>query len=343
MVREPERLLGQLRALHDAIRAAVVAQTERATLEALAAVVGDEHGGDTIFAIDRVGEDYLLDYCERVIAPERTLVLVAEGLADIGLGAGRVVLPRGRGLDEAEIQLLIDPIDGTRGLMYQKRSAWILTGVAPNRGVGTRLRDIELALQTEIPLVKAHLSDQVWARRGAGAQGERYNRLTGERTPIQPRPSGAASIEQGFATVSRFFPGYREPLAALDDEVMRAALGEPRYGKAQAFEDQYICTGGQLYELIAGHDRFVCDLRPLVEPLLARQGRSLGICCHPYDLASVLVAEEAGVLVTDGWGQPLDAPLDVEADVAWAGYANAAIRAQIEPALLAALRGRGLG
>ena len=53
--------------------------------------------------------------------------------------------------------------------MYQKRSAWILTAVAPNRGAGTSLRDIELAVQTEIPLVKQHLSDQLWALRGGGA------------------------------------------------------------------------------------------------------------------------------------------------------------------------------
>jgi hypothetical protein len=32
----------------------------------------------------------------------------------------------------------------------------------------------------------------------------------------------------------------------------------------------------------------------------------------------------------------------VEADVAWVGYANPAIRAQVEPLLQAALRHRGL-
>ena len=38
---------------------------------------------------------------------------------------------------------------------------------------------------------------------------------------------------------------------------------------------------------------------------------------------------------------PLDAPLNVDADVAWVGYANARIRAQIEPLLQEALRARG--
>ena len=37
------------------------------------------------------------------------------------------------------------------------------------------------------------------------------------------------------------------------------------------------------------------------------------------------------MLLTDGYGNPLDAPLDTRTDVAWVGYANAAIRAQVEP------------
>ena len=47
------------------------------------------------------------------------------------------------------------------------------------------------------------------------------------------------------------------------------------------------------------------------------------------------------MIVTDASGRPLDAPLDVEAEVAWVGYANGQIRAQIEPLLQAALRGSG--
>ena len=82
--------------------------------------------------------------------------------------------------NDAVWRVVVDPIDGTRGLMYQKRSAWVLTGVARNRGAGTNLQDIELAVQTEIPLVKQHLCDVLWAVRGEGAHAERFNRLTGE-------------------------------------------------------------------------------------------------------------------------------------------------------------------
>jgi fructose-1,6-bisphosphatase/inositol monophosphatase family enzyme len=329
-------LLAPLKRLHAEIRAAVVEATERSAEEALAAIAEDAEG-DTLYAVDRVSEERLLDFFARELAPKAPLVLIAEGLP-----GGRVTLPRGTSEEDARWRVLVDPIDGTRGLMYQKRSAWILTGVAPNRGPATGLRDVVLALQTEIPLVKQHLSDSLWALKGEGVQAERFDRLTGEAREVRLRPSSAPTIAHGFAMVARFFPGAREELAAIDEEIVLGALGPVREGKAHCFEDQYICTGGQLYELMAGHDRFVADLRPLMEPLLAARGLRLGICCHPYDLATELIAREAGVIVTDPAGAPLQAPLDTSADVAWVGYANEKVRAQIEPLLQAALRSRGL-
>jgi hypothetical protein len=141
--------------------------------------------------------------------------------------------------------------------------------------------------------------------------------------------------------ISRFFPGARDELASLDEEIIQAVLGSPRAGKAQCFEDQYISSGGQLYELIAGHDRFVADVRPMLAPLLARRGLSRPLCSHPYDLCTELIASEVGVVVTDPFGKPLDAPLTVDHDVAWIGYANESIRGQVEPALQEALKRRG--
>jgi hypothetical protein len=79
-----------------------------------------------------------------------------------------------------------------------------------------------------------------------------------------------------------------------------------------------------------------------MEVRLRERGLALGICCHPYDLCTELIAREAGVLVTDLNGEPLSARLAVEPDVAWAGYANAQVREQIEPLLRAALARRGL-
>ena len=336
MTPDIQTLLLPIRRLHELVRNSVVKTCEQAALEDMARV-DHESESDTIYAVDRVSEELLVDFFSREAARLAPFILIAEGLP-----GGQMVLPAGSSEAEAVWRIIVDPIDGSRGLMYQKRSAWILTGVAPNRGPQTNLQDIELALQTEIPLVKQHLSDVVWARRGQGVQAERFNRLTGERRPLQLRPSRAATIAHGFAMLARFFPGAREELAAIDEEIVRGALGPVQPGKTHCFEDQYICSGGQLYELMAGRDRFIADLRPLMETVLARRGLALGICCHPYDLCTELIARELGVIVTDPRGGPLRAPLGIEANVAWAGYANRQIQAQIEPLLQEALRKRKL-
>ena len=332
-IRDAAALVTEIRAVHDAIRDEVVAACERQSTEELSAVVGDD-AGDTLFAVDRLSEPVLLARFGE-LARRWPCLLVAEGLGH----DGRRILPDGA---TPEIVIIVDPIDGSRGLMVQKRPAWVLTGVAPYRGGGETLADIALAVQTEIPLVKQHLCDTLWAVAGGGARGVRFDRVTGTRRPLALRPSRAPTIQQGFGGVGRFFPGARAELAAIDDEVVEAVLGPTVRGRALAFEDQYISNAGQLYELCVGHDRWVAELRPLVEPLLAKRGRALGICSHPYDLATELIAREAGVIVTDPSGRRLGAPLDVFTDVAFVAYANEAIRAEVDPPLRAALRARGL-
>ena len=126
---EMQEMLGAIRRIHERVRDQVLAECERAELEELAAVADDEAEGDTIYAVDRVSEELLVELFEREIASSAPLVLIAEGIA-----GGHLVLPRGADEREAVWRVIVDPIDGTRGLMYQKRSAWVLTGVARNRG-----------------------------------------------------------------------------------------------------------------------------------------------------------------------------------------------------------------
>ena len=336
---EIEQLLPALRRLHDRIRERVWQATRTRSTEELAQVVCDDvvGGGDLVFAIDRVSEEELIDFVTDEIASQEPVVLVAEGLP-----GGQVVLPVGASESDCRWRMIVDPIDGTRPLMYQKRSAWILTGVAPNRGAATCLQDIDLAVQTEIPLLKQHLCDQLWAIRGQGASAERYNLLTQQREPITLRPSSATTIQYGYAAISRFFPGMRDVLAAIEDDVIHRVLGPQPPGGTLTFEDQYPSTGGQIYCLLSGSDRFLADLRPLMKNPAAERGENMGHCCHPYDICTLLIAEELGVAITDPWGKPLDSPLDVTTDVAWAGYANTPIRQQVEPALQYVLRERDL-
>src|SRR4029434_6682631 len=112
---------------------------------------------------------------------------------------------------------------------------------------------------------------------------------------------------------SRFFPGARDVLAAIDDEIVADVMGVATAGKAACFEDQYLSTGGQLYELMAGHDRVIADIPPGMAPPPAQRGIARPLCCHPYDLCSSLIAAEVGVMLTDAGGNELDAPFDLDA------------------------------
>ncbi|MBN1230843.1 MAG: hypothetical protein JXA19_03140 [Anaerolineales bacterium] len=336
MIDVPENpLLDTVKQLHRIIRDTVLESSQIDSLEELSSVAA-ESPEDTIYNVDVISDDLLITFCEQEIAPLYPIILIAEGITD-----GMMILPRGTNEDDALFRIIVDPIDGTRGLMYQKRSAWILTGVAPNKGSQTSLQDIELAVQTEIPLLKQHLTDTLWAIRGGGAFAERENLITHEIQPLSLRPSRADTIAHGFVTVSRFFPSAREILSAIDDELAFRVLGPPPKGKALYFEDQYISTGGQIYEMLMGHDRFIADIRPLLEPSLREQGRPLGLCCHPYDASTFLIAEENGVVITDALGGVVNPPLDVTTPVDWLAYANPAIWQQVAPVFRAILNEKG--
>jgi hypothetical protein len=286
---------------------------------------------DTIYAVDSHVEPVIEQFCEHW-AKEMPLVLVAEGIGPEGQ-EGKAVFPAGTAEEAAVIRVIMDPIDGTRELMYDKRSAWYLAGVAPNKGEATRLRDVVAAVQVELPTSKQGASDILWAVKGQGAHGLRevvHGAVFQKAHELVPRPSGAENIDHGFASIANFFPGYKELASRLMEEVIRGCLGEPDVSRPLVFDDQYLSSGGELYELIMGHDRFVADVRPV---LFRIQGQTGGMCAHPYDLASSLIAREAGVELSDGMGGEMDAPLDVNSSVSWAGFANQALRRRIEPVM----------
>jgi hypothetical protein len=183
--------------------------------------------------------------------------------------------------------------------------------------------------------------DVLWAVRGQGAYAVREVLTaalgTAASIPRILEHSTATSILHGFATVSNFFPGTKVLAAELAEHLIKNLIGEIDVTKATVFEDQYICTGGQFYELIIGHDRFNADLRPTFYRM---QNQPEGLCCHPYDCATLLIAEEAGVVITDDKGAPLDGPLDTTTGLSWVGYANHELRQRIEPLLLEFLHKR---
>ena len=281
---------------------------------------------DTIYAVDRVGERAVLGWFRREWPRDWPVELVMEGLP----GRGAATFPAGTPAAGTTWKCIIDPIDGTRGLMYDKRSAWSLAALAPQRGAATGLEDIVVAAMTELPGSKAGAADQFSAVRGRGVVAERIDLRSGRRRKIQPRPSRARTVAHGFASVVKFFPAAKAWLAGVEERLWRE-LG----AGGDVFDDQYMSTGGQVHELMAGRDRFIADLRPVAA---ARMRLRSALACHPYDICTALIAEEAGCVITGPDGGPLRAPLDTTTPVAWIGYANPALARKIGPVLRRVLR-----
>lgn len=317
-------LADRLLALQDTIRVAVRAAQARHQSAALSQVerVGED---DTIFAIDVHAEQMLLVFCE-AWGKQECLRLVAEGLPPEGITFGR---------GEPRWRLLVDPIDGTRPLMHDKRSAWSLAAIAPERGDETRLRDITVASMTELPPTWQTSHARLWAVRGQGSQGDRTQAGSAARQPISVRPSPATSLRYGFVASCNFFLGAKELIARVEEEVLRRHLALPEPWCAEVYFDLYMSSGAQVAELALGRDRLALDVRPLAHRKL---GQDRGLCSHPYDLCTALVAEEAGCVITGLHGEPLDAPMQNMGDVGWIGYANRQLAEAVQPLVLAVLR-----
>src|SRR5262249_18481330 len=91
-------------------------------------VVEGRTAADTIYAVDRVADDVLVHWS---LEHGPDVELVPEGLDEpVVVGA------------EPAWTVIVDPIDGTRGYMHDKRPAWCLAAAAPRGG---SLRDVVAA------------------------------------------------------------------------------------------------------------------------------------------------------------------------------------------------------
>jgi fructose-1,6-bisphosphatase/inositol monophosphatase family enzyme len=326
-----ERIRSLLCDLEQTILKAILAARSVASVETLAAVSA-ETAADTIYAIDRVAESTILEWFATHWPPECPVEIVMEGLDD-----GEVLtFPAATAVVDTQLKCIIDPIDGTRGIMYDKRAAWILVGVAPQRGHANTLADIELAAMTEIPTTRQWRADQISAVRGGGLHASAIDVRNGFcEQAIELKPSTATEVRHAFGTVSRFFPAGLTLLSQVEEALWERLYGQPDSPSPLVFNDQYIATGGQFYEMLAGHDRFVADLRPLA---FAKLGIPANLCCHPYDVATVLLLQEAGCVVEQVNGQPLNCPLDTTTAVTWVAYANPELANAIRPTLQAVVR-----
>lgn len=308
------------------VREAVSAARDAALGTEAMAGIADKTVADTIYQIDKVAEASLLAWFARRWPASAPVELVMEGLE----GRGPVTFPSGTPVAATRWKCLMDPVDGTRGIMFDKRSAWVLAGVAPQRGEANTLGDIVVACMTELPVSRQRSVEQVSAVLGGGVHHDVFYPATGRTLAGRASPSQTVDVRHGFASLCRFFPEGKALLGVFEEELWTRLYGPLAENPACIFEDQYISTGGQLFEILAGRERMVADIRPLA---YRRLGFDVGLSCHPYDICTALVLREAGCVVEAPDGGLLSAPLDTVTPVAWVAYANANLAACVRPVL----------
>jgi myo-inositol-1(or 4)-monophosphatase len=236
--------------------------------------LGGGAGGDVTFAVDELAEKALAEF-------------VAEHAPRIGFYS------EDRGLvapADATHVLVVDPIDGTRPAMAGLESACVAVALAPLGDSEPTMADLELGCVIEI-----RSGDWYLAVRGGGVRSTR---------PIALSASN---------DVSEMFWGYgfrgrpvRPTVEVLGELIDASSVGGGTFELgSQAFAMTRVLTG-QFDAVIEVGSRLVDEV-PGMRAEFERVGGGQVLNNSPYDLAAPwLCLTEAGGIVSDGWGEPLD-------------------------------------
>ena len=235
---------------------------------------GDAAGGDVTFAVDEIAEELLAQF-----VAER-----APRLAFFSEDRGLVAPP------DATDVLVVDPIDGTRPAMAGLESACVAIALAPLDDAEPTMADVRLGCVVEIKT-----GDWYLAEKGAGVRSTR---------PVALSPT--TDVRQMF-----WGYGFRGRPARPSVEVLAELIDASSVGGgtfelgSQAFVMTRVVTG-QLDAVVEVGSRIVDDV-PGMRAEFERVGNGQILNNSPYDLAAPwLCLSEAGGVVSDGWGEPLD-------------------------------------
>lgn len=187
---DKESLRQSLCALQRATLEAILKERASRSTDQLAAIT-EETAADVIYAIDSIADQAIFKWFEDNWSAAWPVQIIMEGLDD----AHTLCFPLGTKLEHTTLKCIIDPIDGTRGIMYDKRAAWILAGIAPQRGADNTLADIEVSAMTEIPTTRQWRADQLSATRGGGMHASTFDiRNEFKQSPVELQPSQASDV-----------------------------------------------------------------------------------------------------------------------------------------------------
>ncbi len=235
---------------------------------------GEGAGGDLTFAVDAIAEESLAEF----------LAERAPRLAFYSEDRGLVASP------DATHVLVVDPIDGTRPAMAGLESACVAVALAPLNDGDPTMADVEIGCVVEIKS-----GDWYLAVRGSGVESTRPVRLT--------RGVDIGRMFWGFGFRGR---PVRQTAEVLADLIDASSVGGGTFELgSQAFAMTRIVTG-QFDAVIEVGSRLIDEL-PALRAEFERVGLGQVLNNSPYDLAGPwLCLVEAGGVVSDGWGEPLD-------------------------------------
>lgn len=241
-------------------------------------VTGAGQSGDARFSIDEAAEEAVVEFIRK-----RNLNL-AYYTEDAGL----------RTFTSPEAVLIIDPIDGSRGAKCGFECCTVSVAVAEYKE-NPRLKDVRAGCVYEIK------EDRAFA-----AGRHRGITIIEGQTELPARRSNVDRIEQAAWTAE--FAGRPSELTAqaLSGAIDASSIhGGFFVFTSTAYSLTRLATG-QLSAVVDIGGRLLRDL-PRARQRFVTAGCGTVVGLFPYDFAAaVLVAEEAGCVVTDAYGRSLD-------------------------------------
>jgi len=229
--------------------------------------------GDVTFAIDADAETYL----ERFIAERAPRVAFYS--EDRGL-----VEPAGA----AEHVLVVDPIDGTRPALSGFEAACVSVALAP--AADPAMGDVRVGCVVEI-------------KSGACFFAVRGEQL---RCDAPVALSSATDLRRLFWTYGLRGRPARPTIEVLAELIDASSVGGGTFDLGSATYDMTRVLTGQLDAYVDVGPRMIDEV-PGMRAQFERVGDGDVLNNSPYDLAAgALILQEAGAIVTDAYGEPLD-------------------------------------
>lgn len=242
----------------------------------LRTAVNDE-SGDPHFAIDEIAE----------AAVARSLKKASLQLAYYSEARGLQKL-----CDSPDYLLIVDPIDGTRPAMAGFESCCFSAAIVPYSS-SPRYGDITHAIITELKSGESFY---------AGIDESQV--LTPPQLPIKPSHKTDLdtlfwSIELTAHPVNALMKAYGH---LIDSSVRKGAVF---VFTSSAYSLTRLVTGQLDAHVDIGHRLLLDD--PSLLPQFEKVGGGKVVCLYPYDIAAAaFIAERAGIIVTDAYGESLE-------------------------------------